>query len=76
MKPEDVKCPVCGGRMVRKTARATGRKFWGCLRFPECRGTRDTDGEAPRRWNEDEGEEGPGGGLPSERARGNDRRRW
>lgn len=35
-------CPVCGSRMVRRTARTgerAGRDFWGCSRFPSCRGT-------------------------------------
>ncbi|WP_374761708.1 topoisomerase DNA-binding C4 zinc finger domain-containing protein [Tepidiforma sp.] len=36
-------CPLCGGSMVRRTARSgsnAGGQFWGCTRFPECRGTR------------------------------------
>jgi ssDNA-binding Zn-finger/Zn-ribbon topoisomerase 1 len=32
--------------MVRRTAKADGRKFWGCASFPACRGTRNTDGES------------------------------
>jgi restriction system protein len=35
-------CPVCGGAMVRRTARRgpnAGAEFFGCARFPECRGT-------------------------------------
>lgn len=38
-----VSCPTCGGRMVRRVARKgprAGRPFWGCARFPSCRGTR------------------------------------
>lgn len=88
MKPENVTCPKCGGRMVRKMNRAKQTSFWGCAKFPECRGTRDSEGEAPRRRSGGLGEnqeadiEGPGTawdgdtGLPSERARRNDRRRW
>lgn len=37
-------CPSCGARMVRRTAhrgRNTGNQFWGCSRFPRCRGTRN-----------------------------------
>lgn len=37
-------CPKCGGRMVLRTARQganAGRQFWGCGRFPQCRGRRD-----------------------------------
>jgi restriction system protein len=36
-------CPVCAATMVRRTARKgpnAGSQFWGCARFPECRGTR------------------------------------
>jgi restriction system protein len=36
-------CPNCAGRMVlRKAQRGSnaGNAFWGCLRFPGCRGTR------------------------------------
>lgn len=36
-------CPECRSRMVRRTARKgpnAGSAFWGCSRFPACRGTR------------------------------------
>lgn len=36
-------CPKCGGQMVKRTARRganAGGTFWGCSRFPNCRGTR------------------------------------
>jgi len=36
-------CPVCGTPMVMRTAGKgphAGSKFWGCPRFPACRGTR------------------------------------
>lgn len=36
-------CPQCGSKMVRRTAnrgRRPGSTFWGCSRFPSCRGTR------------------------------------
>lgn len=44
-KPEatTVACPVCGADMVeRKATRGTnaGAPFWGCSRYPKCRGTR------------------------------------
>ena len=38
-----VLCPMCNGPMVRRTARRgarAGRPFWGCSRYPSCRGTR------------------------------------
>lgn len=36
-------CPVCSALMVRRTAKkgtTAGAQFWGCSRFPACRGTR------------------------------------
>ncbi|KVV10886.1 MULTISPECIES: topoisomerase DNA-binding C4 zinc finger domain-containing protein [unclassified Pseudomonas] len=36
-------CPSCGASMVRRTARKgkhAGRQFWGCSKFPACKGTR------------------------------------
>jgi restriction system protein len=36
-------CPICGASMVKRTARKgpnAGQAFWGCTRFPTCRGTR------------------------------------
>jgi restriction system protein len=36
-------CPVCSAQMVRRTARrgaSAGGEFWGCGRYPGCRGTR------------------------------------
>ena len=39
-----VKCPICGGGMSVRTARVgknAGGKFWGCKRFPRCKGTKN-----------------------------------
>lgn len=36
-------CPQCSAPMVRRTARKganAGSQFWGCSKFPACRGTR------------------------------------
>lgn len=36
-------CPVCGEPMVRRVAKRgpeRGNEFWGCSRYPACRGTR------------------------------------
>lgn len=36
-------CPTCQGAMVRRTAKKgakAGSQFWGCSRYPACRGTR------------------------------------
>jgi len=32
-------CPHCHGAMVERTNRRTRSTFWGCARFPACRGT-------------------------------------
>lgn len=57
-KPENVKCPECDGEMVpRKSIHGT---FWGCKKYPKCKGTRDSMGmskaerNAERSINEDE----------------------
>jgi DNA-binding helix-hairpin-helix protein with protein kinase domain len=39
-----VACPQCGGPMIRRMAkrgRRRGSLFWGCSRYPACRGTRN-----------------------------------
>lgn len=36
-------CPKCGCEMKQRVAHKgsnTGKKFWGCINFPKCRGTR------------------------------------
>ncbi len=41
-KEDNVTCPKCGAEMVLQTAKKgqnAGNKFWGCSRFPKCRGT-------------------------------------
>jgi ssDNA-binding Zn-finger/Zn-ribbon topoisomerase 1 len=72
---ENLKCPACFGPMTSRVNRSTGQRFWGCNAYPKCRGTRDTDGEAPQRTTradqvDDESD------LPSERARRHDDGRW
>ncbi|MFC3118296.1 topoisomerase DNA-binding C4 zinc finger domain-containing protein [Jhaorihella thermophila] len=37
-------CPRCGASMVRRIARRgpnAGGQFWGCSRYPRCKGTRN-----------------------------------
>ncbi len=39
-----VRCPRCGSPMVRRIARhrgTPGQQFWGCARYPLCKGTRN-----------------------------------
>ena len=33
-------CPTCGTPMVRRNRKSDGAPFWGCPRFPQCRGIR------------------------------------
>lgn len=43
-------CPLCGSTMTLRTARygpRAGSEFWGCSRFPACKGLRNIDGSAP-----------------------------
>ena len=43
-------CPQCGGEMVRRTAKqgpTAGTDFWGCPRYPRCRGNVSIRAEAP-----------------------------
>jgi len=40
-------CPKCGSKMNLKTAKTgptSGQRFWGCSRFPDCRGSRRYEG--------------------------------
>lgn len=37
-------CPECGGQMVPRDGKFG--KFWGCKNFPECKGTRDSNGDS------------------------------
>jgi len=78
---ENVKCPECRGPMTSRKNGLTGQLFWGCNAYPKCRGTRNTDGDAPglrqpRLRDEPTARELPSERLPSERQRLNDRRRW
>jgi restriction system protein len=44
--PSPPACPACGSAMVLRQARRgthAARAFWGCGRFPSCRGTRRYD---------------------------------
>lgn len=34
------KCPQCGSKMIERANRKTGQTFYGCSRYPKCRGTR------------------------------------
>ena len=49
-------CPSCEGLMVRRTNRKEGTEFWGCQRFPACKGTRDIGSESRESEVEDQSE--------------------
>ncbi|MFI8775091.1 protein DpdE [Gordonia sp. NPDC062954] len=43
----EVRCPECGSMMTVRTARygaRAGHDFWGCSRYPTCKGSRNLDG--------------------------------
>jgi Topoisomerase DNA binding C4 zinc finger len=40
-------CPKCDAPMVEKENARTGRPFWSCSRYPDCRGSRNW--QSPRR---------------------------
>jgi restriction system protein len=33
-------CPNCGATMIKRTNRRSHEAFWGCPKYPSCRGTR------------------------------------
>ena len=35
---EAPRCPYCGGEMVLRKRRSTGKSFYGCASYPNCRG--------------------------------------
>lgn len=43
-------CPLCGATLVLRRAKFgqhVGNEFWGCSRYPECKGSLNLDGSAP-----------------------------
>lgn len=43
---QQIKCPNCGAGMVKRMARSglyKGREFYGCEKFPKCRGIINID---------------------------------
>jgi len=40
----DLLCPICEGEMVSRTGKFG--TFWGCKSFPQCKGTRDSQGRS------------------------------
>jgi ssDNA-binding Zn-finger/Zn-ribbon topoisomerase 1 len=55
---ENLKCPECDSKMVsRKGQYGT---FWGCSRYPNCRGTRDSQGRSKAERQADRNKEPSG----------------
>jgi len=55
MTSNPVLCPKCNSRMELRTARRgrnAGGNFYGCSRFPTCRGTRDYTESKPSQFSE------------------------
>ncbi len=40
-----IRCPSCGSAMVLRARRRDGNKFYGCSRFPRCKGTKHYSGD-------------------------------
>ncbi len=76
LRIENLKCPHCLGPMESRKNGQTQQRFWGCKNYPQCHGTRNTDGEAYSHMSERNFEGSDGGPLPSERLRTNDRGRF
>jgi DNA topoisomerase-1 len=55
MKPENVKCPECGGEMTPRSSKFG--KFWGCKDYPKCKGTRDSMGMSKKDREQEQGED-------------------
>lgn len=36
-------CPRCGSKMIERANRKSGQTFYGCSRYPKCKGTRQVD---------------------------------
>lgn len=52
-------CPLCGSHMVERVRKSDKQQFWGCSRFPACKGIVDyerylesQDGDAPKALKE------------------------
>lgn len=44
LSDETLLCPDCGSEMKQRVNRQNGNKFYGCVKYPNCRGTRDENG--------------------------------
>lgn len=53
-KYEETLCPDCKGPMQSRTGKYG--TFWGCKAFPECKGTRDSQGKSKQDRAKEKGE--------------------
>ncbi len=42
--PQNLECPECGGEMISR--KSQHGSFWGCKKYPKCKGTRDNQGRS------------------------------
>ena len=52
------RCPTCGSSMTKRRARRgayAGRLFWGCTRYPNCRGIVNISPVVPTSWSSTQG---------------------
>lgn len=42
---EETLCPTCNSKMISRKNKE-GSRFWGCSNFPNCKGTRDSEGRS------------------------------
>lgn len=54
-KYEEVLCPDCNGPMISRTGKFG--VFWGCKMFPQCKGTRDSNGKSRKERAIERGED-------------------
>ncbi|WP_423825618.1 topoisomerase DNA-binding C4 zinc finger domain-containing protein [Salmonella enterica] len=44
--PPSPPCPVCGGKTLQRNGKSG--LFWGCLKYPECKGIVNNGNKGPR----------------------------
>ena len=55
MALEETLCPDCGSPMKSRTGQYG--TFWGCTKYPACKGTRDSQGRSKadrEKWKEEQ----------------------
>jgi len=52
---ENLKCPNCNSSMISR--KGPYGVFWGCDNYPECKGTRDSQGRSKEERNKEKDKE-------------------